>query len=326
MRSSTGTQGGRPSVEERPKSKASKPGSLSTLPRLGVNIDHFATLRQLRGTPYPDLLEAVSLAVVAGAQQITLHLREDRRHIQDDDVRVVQSFLRNKDIDLNLEMAVTPAMLRFAVKTAPEWACLVPERRAEQTTEGGLDVKTGFKKVRAAIKSLHKVGIKVSPFIEPDVESVWLCRELGADAVELHTGEYGRHYQALQRQVDDKPSVRLGKYLRKGEAAKLAMKVDFELERIRRAAEEAHKAGLRVHAGHGLDEQNVRPLAGLMRAHPSALRPQKSARKGTLFANHTASVVPLIQEYNIGHYLVCRASIVGLERAVREMMSALQAP
>ena len=157
------------------------------LTQLGVNIDHIATLRQLRGTPYPDLLEAARIVEKAGAHQITIHLREDRRHIQDADVKLLRAKLK---IPMNLEMAVSPEITRIAIKTKPEWACLVPEKRQEVTTEGGLDIAKNKKRIERTIAQLHRAKIKVSAFVEPSLNAVKLSHELGADAVELHTGRY----------------------------------------------------------------------------------------------------------------------------------------
>jgi pyridoxine 5-phosphate synthase len=250
------------------------------LPRLGVNIDHIATLRQLRGTPYPDIVEAARLAETGGAEQITVHLREDRRHIQDDDVKRLRADLK---IALNLEMAVSPEIVRFACRVKPDWACLVPEKRREVTTEGGLDVERGAKRAGAAIKQLQKAGIRVSLFIEPSVRAVELSRKLGAEAVELHTGRYCLATQA---------------------GAKGVAKAKLELERIRKAAKKGRELGLNVHAGHGFDYENVRPVSALVDEKGGAL----------------------IEEYNIGHAIVCRAALVGLERATREMLSSIVAP
>src|SRR6185437_10871396 len=151
------------------------------IPKLGVNIDHIATLRQLRKTPYPDLLEAARLVEKAGADQITVHLREDRRHLQDEDVKRLRANLR---VLLNLEMAATPAMTTFATRLRPDWSCLVPEKRQEVTTEGGLDIVKGRRRIGTTIDKLKKAGIRVSCFIEPSPRAVKLSHELGADAVE----------------------------------------------------------------------------------------------------------------------------------------------
>lgn len=251
-------------------------------PRLGVNIDHIATLRQLRGTPYPDILEAARLVEESGGEQITVHLREDRRHIQDEDVKRLRA---NINIPLNLEMAATDEMVRFARRVGPDWVCLVPEKRREVTTEGGLDLERGRRRIAAVIDKLKKADILVSLFIEPTPKAVKLSRELGADAVELHTGRY-----CLAAQ--------------KGFGARSASKEKIELERIRKAALASQKLGLHTHAGHGFDYENVRPVV--------LLRDDRGQ--------------PLIEEYNIGHAIVCRASLVGLAQAVREMASAIAAP
>ena len=251
------------------------------IPKLGVNIDHVATLRQLRNTPYPDLLEAARIVEKAGADQITVHLREDRRHIQDEDVKRLRAGLR---VLLNLEMAATPAMVSFATRLRPDWACLVPEKRRELTTEGGLDVAKGGRRVGTAIEKLKAAGIHVSCFIEPAPRAVMLSRALGADAVELHTG---RLCLAAQGAFGARSQGRF----------------KTELERVRVAAATAREAGLHVHAGHGFDYENIRAVVELGQGRE-----------------------PLIEEYNIGHSIVCRAAIVGLERAVREMLAAIQAP
>jgi len=249
------------------------------LTQLGVNIDHIATLRQLRGTPYPDLLEAARIVEKAGAHQITIHLREDRRHIQDADVKLLRAKLK---IPMNLEMAVSPEITRIAIKTKPEWACLVPEKRQEVTTEGGLDIAKNKKRIERTIAQLHRAKIKVSAFVEPSLNAVKLSHELGADAVELHTGRYCLATQS----------------------AGSAKKASAELERIRAASLLARKLGMRPHAGHGFDYENVRRVAAL-----------EDENRG-----------PLIIEYNIGHSIICRAALVGLERAVREMMAQILAP
>ena len=251
-------------------------------PRLGVNIDHVATLRQLRGTAYPDILEAAHCVARGGGEQITVHLREDRRHIQDEDVRTLR---KHSPLPMNLEMAVSPEMVRIACKTSPDWVCLVPEKRQEVTTEGGLNLAKNQSKIAASILKLRKAKLKVSCFIEPSLESVRLSHKLGADAVEFHTGRFCLAAQGV-----------LGK-----NSSKIAVK---ELGRLKAAAELAQKLGLRSHAGHGFDYENVRPVIELE-------NPDRS---------------PLVEEYNIGHAIVCRAVFVGLERAVSEMVSALRAP
>ena len=246
------------------------------LPRLGVNIDHMATLRQLRGTPYPDLIETARVVEESGAHQITVHLREDRRHIQDQDVFLLRKKI---GIDLNLEMALSPEIIKIAHKVRPDWVCLVPEKRQEVTTEGGLDVKKHQKNLAKVIEGFQKKRIKVSLFIEPDKKVVQLSHELGADAVELHTGKYCNGTQGS-----------LGK--------KSAAVAISEFKRIKEAAELCKKLGIHAHAGHGFDLQNVRDVVAL----------------------------DLIEEYNIGHFIICRAAMVGMSQAVREMLSAVQAP
>ena len=246
------------------------------IPRLGVNIDHIATLRQLRNTPYPDLLEAAKIVEKAGAHQITVHLREDRRHIQDADVVALRKKI---GIDLNLEMAMSAEIVKIAHKIRPDWVCLVPEKRQEVTTEGGLDVKKYKKTLGKRIADFQKKKIRVSLFVEPDLKVMELSHELGADAVELHTGRYC-----------------MGAQKAFGKKSAEVMKKEFG--RIKAAAELGKKLGIHVHAGHGFDLENVRKVVAL----------------------------DLIEEYNIGHFIVCRAAIVGLDQAVKEMLAAVIAP
>ncbi|KTC64977.1 pyridoxal phosphate biosynthetic protein PdxJ (plasmid) [Legionella adelaidensis] len=201
---------------------------------LGVNIDHVATLRQARGTRYPDPVKAAMDAEEAGADGITLHMREDLRHIQERDVRLIKEVLQTR---MNLELAVTDAMLDFAEEIKPEHACLVPEKREELTTEGGLDVITHYKLVEKAIKRLTAIGSEVSLFIDPDIRQIEAARELGAPAIELHTGCYAE--------------------------ANTPMAEARELDRIKEAAEHAAKLNLIVNAGHGLHYHNVKPVAAI---------------------------------------------------------------
>ena len=202
--------------------------------QLGVNIDHIATLRQARGTRYPSPVQAALLAEYAGADAITLHLREDRRHIQDRDLEILREVLSTR---MNLEMAVTDEMLAIALKTRPHDACLVPERRQEITTEGGLDVAAHFERVRKACQILGDAGIRVSLFINADQAQIDAAQAAGAAAVELHTG----HYAELETEAQQK----------------------VELERLRTAADYGTSLGLRVNAGHGLNYHNTRPVAAL---------------------------------------------------------------
>lgn len=201
---------------------------------LGVNIDHVATLRQARLTPYPDPVAAAHIAVAAGADSITVHLREDRRHIQEHDVRTLRETL---SVPLNLELALTPPMLAFAVQLRPAYCCLVPERREELTTEGGLDVAGQAGRVADACARLADAGLRVSLFIDPDPAQVEAACACGAPAIELHTGAYADAAGATDR--------------------------DSELERVRVAAELGAHLGLHVNAGHGLNYDNVAAVARL---------------------------------------------------------------
>lgn len=203
--------------------------------RLGVNIDHVATLRNARGGLHPDPLRAAHLAIEGGADGITAHLREDRRHISDTDITRLKNEITRP---LNLEMAATQEMLAIALRHVPNACCLVPERREERTTEGGLDVKGGLKALKPYVARLRDVGIRVSLFIEPDLQTVEASAEAGADIVELHTGRYC--HLALAHD---------------------ALGVAAEIERHAAAAKSAHALGLEVHAGHGLTYNTVKPIA-----------------------------------------------------------------
>lgn len=200
---------------------------------LGVNIDHVATLRNARGTHYPDPVQAALLAEEAGADAITLHLREDRRHIKDADVEAIRPRLRTR---MNLESAVTPEMIDFACRIKPQDACLVPERREEVTTEGGLDVVRYFSEVRDAVRQLQREGIRVSLFIDADEAQIQAAAETGAPVIELHTGRY----------ADAAPEQQQG-----------------ECERIRRGVQAGIERGLKVNAGHGLHYTNVQAIAAI---------------------------------------------------------------
>ena len=201
---------------------------------LGVNIDHIATLRQARGTRYPDPVHAALRIEQAGANSITLHLREDRRHIQERDVWTLKELMLTR---MNLEMAVTDDMLALAKKVQPEDCCLVPERREELTTEGGLDVLSQESRIKEACAQLAEVGIKVSLFVDADAKQIEAAKRCGAPAIEIHTGHYA-------------------------DAATVAAQ-HIELEKIRQAAEFGHKLGMQVNAGHGLNYQNVQAIAAI---------------------------------------------------------------
>jgi pyridoxine 5-phosphate synthase len=233
--------------------------------RLGVNIDHVATVRQARRAEVPDPLEAALLAEQAGADGITVHLREDRRHIQQHDVERLRRRIATK---LNLEMAVTPAMVVLAEKLGPDHACFVPEKREELTTEGGLDVVAHRIKVKDGVARLQERRIHVSLFIDPDPAQIEAARESGAHAIEIHTGTY---------------------------CNASGVKRVKELQAIVSAAALAQSLGLEVHGGHGLDYQNVLPIAK----------------------------IPEIVELNIGHSIIARAVMIGIEQAVREMKELL---
>jgi pyridoxine 5-phosphate synthase len=235
--------------------------------RLGVNIDHIATVRQARRSHEPDPVAAAVLATLGGADGITIHLREDRRHIQDRDVYLLRDTVTTR---LNLEMAAYDEILTIALKVKPDEATLVPEKRQELTTEGGLDVLSNVASVSAAINQLQGAGIHVSLFIDPDPHQVEAAHKLRANAIEFQTASYSEA---------------------KGEAA-----VIRELEKLRVATSQAVAFGLHVHMGHGLNYWNVQPIVR----------------------------IPGVEELNIGHSIVSRAVLVGLERAVREMKQVMQ--
>lgn len=230
--------------------------------RLGVNIDHVATLRQARGGFDPDPLAAAVLVELAGADGLVVHLREDRRHIQDKDLTLLREIVRTK---LDLEIAADESMAKIALTVKPHLVTLVPERRQELTTEGGLDVAGHRDRIQKIIDLLHEGGIPVSLFIEPDLSQVKSAHKITADFIEIHTGKYAN--------------------------AQRSKEADAELEAITQAAKLAYKLGMGVNAGHGLNYRNIKRL----------------------------TQIPEIVEYNIGHSIISRAVLVGLDRAVREM-------
>jgi pyridoxine 5-phosphate synthase len=233
--------------------------------RLGVNVDHVATVRQARRVDVPDPVQAALIAEKAGADGITVHLREDRRHIQERDVQLLRERLQTK---LNLEMAVTPAMLVFAENVRPDDACFVPEKREELTTEGGLDVASHRRKICEATQLLQGLGVRVSLFVDPETAQIEASHDAGADAVEIHTGAY---------------------------CNALGMERDKQLQVIHEAAKLAQSLGLEVHGGHGLNYDNVLAIAQISQ----------------------------MAELNIGHSIIARAIIVGIEQATREMKEIL---
>ena len=235
---------------------------------LGVNIDHVATLRQARGTVYPDPVNAALICEQTGAEGITLHLREDRRHIQDADVRRMRQALNTR---MNLEIAVTDEMIEFAREIQPQHVCFVPEKRQELTTEGGLDVIANFDKVKAATQALTQIGCDVSLFIDADLAQIDAAVACGAPTIEIHTGAYADAESQAAQQA--------------------------ELERIIKGAEYAASQGLVVNAGHGLNIDNVTPIAAIAQIH----------------------------ELNIGHSIIADSLFVGLAQAVQQMKAAIKA-
>jgi pyridoxine 5-phosphate synthase len=237
------------------------------MPRLHVNIDHVATLRQARLSQEPDPVIAAGICELAGANGITVHLREDRRHIQERDVRILKQTVKTL---LNLEIAWTKEMLDLAMELKPDQICVVPEKREELTTEGGLDVAQYEQSLSEEMGDLQKAGIEVSLFIDPLPDAIECAARAGADFVELHTGAYAN--------------------------ARGKNRVN-ELKRLETAANYAHELGLRVNAGHGLDFDNVLPIAQL----------------------------PWVEELNIGYAIICRSIYSGLDQAVREMQDRILA-
>jgi pyridoxine 5-phosphate synthase len=238
----------------------------TALPTLGVNIDHIATIRQARRTVEPDPVAAAVLAELAGADGITVHLREDRRHIQDRDVRILRQTVRTH---LNLEMAATDEMVAIALDIKPNYVTLVPEKREEITTEGGLDIAGQRDRMTHIVSQLQDANIPVSLFIDADPNQIDASAATGAKFIELHTGQYAEAKSERDREK--------------------------ELQILKEGCDRALQAGLRINAGHGLTYWNVYPVACL----------------------------PGMEELNIGHTIISRAALVGLERAVREMKQAI---
>jgi len=241
--------------------------------KLGVNIDHVATLREARyrgrDRGEPDVIEAARICERAGAHGITVHLREDRRHIQDRDVWKLREVLSTR---LNLEMANAPEIIEIALKLKPHSVCLVPERRQEVTTEGGLEVARNVAAIADTCKRMKDAGIEASLFITPDPAQVEAAAKVKAQFIELHTGAYAEHFH------DKKQNAR-------------------ELQRLIDAAEQGHRLGLRINAGHGLNCENVKQLHN----------------------------VPHLEDLNIGHSIISRAVFIGLENAVKEMLRLIEA-
>lgn len=235
--------------------------------KLGVNIDHVATIRQARGGSEPDPVAAAAIAELAGADGITIHLREDRRHIQDRDLKILRQVVKTK---LNLEMAATDEMVEIALAVKPDMCTLVPEKRQELTTEGGLDVRLHAQSIENAIARLHDGGILTSLFIDPDADQIKAANKIGADYVEIHTGSFA---DAVDWKTEEQ-----------------------ELIKIENAIKLSTKLGLGVNAGHGLNYTNIKKVAALGG----------------------------VEEYNIGHSIISKAVLVGLDRAVRDMVELIK--
>ena len=237
--------------------------------RLGVNIDHVATIRNARGGFHPDPLLAAQIAEQSGADGITAHLREDRRHISDLDIKRISEKVK---LPLNLEMAPTEEMLNIAIKHRPHACCLVPEKRREITTEGGLNLKTNFEIVQKITRKLKLMKIKVSLFIESDMNQIKLAKDLDADIIELHTGAYGNLFSSGEERAWKR-----------------------ELDKLKKGANLAESKGLEVHAGHGLNINNVKSIASIQE----------------------------IRELNIGHFLIGEAIFSGLKESILQMKMAI---
>jgi len=235
--------------------------------KLGVNVDHIATLREARKGSEPDPIKAASICEMAGCDSIVVHLREDRRHIKEDDLRVLRDVVMTK---LNMEMSIAKVIVKFACKLKPDLSTIVPEKRAELTTEGGLNVVKNIKGIKVAICRLHDAGIPVSLFVNPLSEQIVSAKRIGADYIEIHTGEYAN-----------------------ATTEKIAKS---QLGKIFSAAKYASDIGLKLSAGHGLDYQNVQEILKINQ----------------------------IEELNIGHSIISRAVIVGIERAVKEMLTLIR--
>ena len=230
--------------------------------QLGINIDHIATIRNARGENHPDLLKAALIAESSGADNITVHLREDRRHIKDEDVI---ELLKNITIPINLEIAATYEMIDFALEHLPKSCCFVPEKREEITTEGGLNLKKNLKHFKSSVGLLQKEGIRVSLFIDPEIQNIDLAQEVGADAIEIHTGPYSNAIHSVD--------------------------IEKEIKKIEICSIEAKKLGLDVHAGHGLNFENVALIAS----------------------------VPQVSELSIGHFIIGNSIFFGLKETIFTM-------
>ena len=257
---------------------------------LGVNIDHIAVLREARQINDPNPLDALGICKLAGADQITIHLREDRRHIHDNDAK---NIMKLSPLPVNLECAIGEEMIDIACKLKPHRVTLVPENRAEVTTEGGLDLKSNFKKIQKAIKRLHEHEIEVSLFIDPDEDTIKLSRDLKAEWIELHTGAFANIYAMLYGGLSNSHhSIKELELSR----AKLQEKLKQSKKEIKKSAKLASELELRVAAGHGLNYQNVSDMVAIKE----------------------------IEELNIGQSIIARSVFTGLERAIVDMKELLK--
>ena len=236
--------------------------------RLGVNIDHVATVRNARGELHPDPLKAAKLAIKYGAHSVTIHLREDRRHIHDRDLNEIS---KNKKIPLNLEIAANNEMQRKALKSKPNFVCLVPEKRNEITTEGGLNLNKNLVKIKKIVKNLNKAKIRTSLFINPSIQDIKRSKKIGAKCVELHTGSISN---------------------------KIKQKKNYQLDylKIKKCALFAHKIGLEVHAGHGMDYETTKIL----------------------------SKIKYIEEFNIGHFIIGESIFIGLKNTIKKIFKIIK--
>ncbi len=261
----------------------------SAMKRLGVNIDHIATLREARAINDPNPLQAIFIAHTAGAHQITLHLREDRRHIHDSDVlQIIQA----SPLPINIECSMNAQIIEFLCELRPQRITLVPENRAEVTTEGGLDLVNNAKHIQSLMRTFENLGVKTTLFINPDIKTIALAKEIGASGVELHTGRYANLWLMANTNLS-----RTQHSIKEFELHQdmLVNELELEVEALTKGAKKAQKLGLDCFAGHGLHYHNLTPILA----------------------------IPEITELNIGHAIIARAVFVGLQNAIEQMLSAM---